>query len=89
MPEVKPWMRRAAERVQQQKCNCDDSGTHLHDDEVAQAIAAHAPPVEEMVEALRNLRQWTRDEYHNDPTIDHRADLALALYDAWAKRENE
>ena len=66
MGEVKPWMRRAANEIL----------IEPHQQErMADVIAAHAPPVDALVAALRVYRY---------------ADTAgvLAAYDAWASREN-
>lgn len=62
MPEVRPWMRRAAEQ-----------GWRLSVEQIAQAIVAHAPPVEEMVEALKM----------------HDPEAARDLYDSWLAKQGE
>lgn len=67
MSEVKPWMRRAAESLRDCACTEDD---------IAEAIAAHAPPVEEMVGAMRDPALNVHDGYRK----------ALDIYDSWLAR---
>lgn len=88
--EVKPWMRRAAEDLD----DLDHPGGKMkldHVDEIAEAIAAHAPPVENLMEALSGLLEIAElampDTCYQS---DHRCMMAqslLARYDAWAARE--
>lgn len=77
-PEVKPWMRRAAEQ-----------GWRLSVEQIAQAIAAHAPPVEEMVFALHAIADGI--EVAPGLTLNPRrtARKALALYDSWLAKQGE
>lgn len=92
-PKVHPWMRRAAEAVWMNAPLASDGDDIQR--AVANEIAAHAPPVEEMVEALSSIACLCAEgvEFYETkkliPAILDEAMKAHRPYNSWLAKQGE
>lgn len=86
--DIKPWMRRAAAEIVVEVVDTWRGGKPrpLKVEALAEAIAAHAPPVEEMAKWMREQSQhWISCTSLGKCVCGRTA--TLKLYDSWIQRE--